>query len=344
MRLIKNVYLFSFTHDIFQDNLFSVFIINLPLHGYPVMTENQQNSHQTDESSITYTVRNIPASLDRVITDLAMLAGKPKTTFLREYLVSSFRDGIDEFSLKSPLVATLDEDLARELGAGIDERRYQNHFITRWNREFQTLLGIRTEEELRRVLLNNAPYLQARAHQVVEGWATIPRGISLTFALFAELAGRGKTIIDEAWKRIFYSQLPEAKHRYYQYIDAIRALKKLRAVEGDSWAGDAVTVRIYRPEEYAYGAWRVLLILNEGVTAQPWNIPFPVLKSRRFTADPGFDAQISDGPDKWHHAFRFVNGICELHLYSNGCEEEQNPTPLPDVAQALINAVVHELL
>ncbi|MCR4252015.1 hypothetical protein NUU24_24065 [Escherichia coli] len=59
---------------------------------------------------------------------------------------------------------------------------------------------------------------------------------------------------------------------------------------------------------------------------------------------PGYDALISTAPDSWDKAFRFVDGICELHLYSNGVEEDQNPTPLPAVAEALIEAVVHVLL
>lgn len=55
--------------------------------------------------------------------------------------------------------------------------------------------------------MNNTPYLRVRAAQVLKGWSAIPRGISLTFALFAEIAGRDKATIDRAWTSIFYSQL-----------------------------------------------------------------------------------------------------------------------------------------
>lgn len=165
-----------------------------------------------------------------MISDLAISAGKPKATFLKEFLESSFHDVIDLFSLRSPLVATLDDVLASELGAQVMTQRYGSHFVTRWNREYQNLLGISTEEELRRMLLNNTPYLRTRAVQVLKGWSAIPRGISLTFALFAELAGRNRATIDQAWTSIFYSQLPEARHRFYRDIDTIRALKKQHAV------------------------------------------------------------------------------------------------------------------
>lgn len=308
------------------------------------MSDKECNPVNAGGESVTYTLRNIPAELDRVISDLAISAGKPKATFLKEFLESSFHDVIDLFSLRSPLVATLDDVLASELGAQVMTQRYGSHFVTRWNREYQNLLGISTEEELRRMLLNNTPYLRTRAVQVLKGWSAIPRGISLTFALFAELAGRDRATIDQAWTSIFYSQLPEARHRFYRDIDTIRALKKQHAVCGYSQTRDDITVRIYRPDDYGHGAWRVLLVLDESVITQTWNIPFPELDGRRFTTDPGYDALISTAPDSWDKAFCFVDGICELHLYSNGVAEEQNPTPLPAVAEALINAVVHELL
>lgn len=151
----------------------------------------------------TTTLRNIPAGIDRVITDLATHARKPNATFLREFLEGSFRDAIDSFALKNTLIASLDEELASYLGAEVIEKRYHSDLVTRWNQEYQKLLGISTEEELRRVVLNNTPFLNARADQVLKGWPRIPRGISLTFSLFAEIAGRDRETIDRAWNRIF---------------------------------------------------------------------------------------------------------------------------------------------
>ncbi|MDX6019752.1 hypothetical protein SIL08_05535 [Scandinavium sp. V105_16] len=308
------------------------------------MSEKEHDMTNDGGESVTYTLRNIPADIDRVITDLATHARKPKATFLREFLEDSFRDVIDSFSLKNPLIASLDEELACYLGAEVMEKHFQSHYITRWNQEYQKLLGISSEDELRRVVLNNTPYLQVRAAQVLKGCSRIPRGISLTFSLFAEIAGRDRETIDRAWNRIFYSQLQEKKHRFYQDIEAIRALKKLPVLSGYRWTKDDITVRIYRPEDYAYGAWRIAITLPENYAIQMWNIPFPELEGRRFTADPGYSALISAEPDRWDQAFRFVDGACELHLYTNGVEEDQNPTPLPDVAQALLSVVEYNLL
>jgi len=156
------------------------------------MSEKEHDMTNDGGESVTYTLRNIPADIDRVITDLATHARKPKATFLREFLEDSFRDVIDSFALKNPLIASLDPELASYLGAEVMEKRYQSHYITRWNQEYQKLLGISTEEELRRVVLTNTPFLHARADQVLKGWKKIPRGISLTFSLFAEIAGRDR--------------------------------------------------------------------------------------------------------------------------------------------------------
>ena len=69
-----------------------------------------------------------------------------------------------------------------------------------------------------------------------------------------------------------------------------------------------------------------------------------LMDALRYVDVPGYSALISAEPDRWDKAFRFVDGVCELHLYTNGVEEDHNPTPLGDVAQALINVVEENLL
>ncbi|MDW9200218.1 hypothetical protein SE959_25755 [Escherichia coli] len=70
------------------------------------MSEKEHDMTNDGGESVTYTLRNIPADTDRVITDLASHARKPKATFLREFLEDSFRDVIDSFALKNPLIAS----------------------------------------------------------------------------------------------------------------------------------------------------------------------------------------------------------------------------------------------
>ena len=186
------------------------------------------------------------------------------------------------------------------------EQRYQSHFITRWNQEYQKLLGISTEEELRRLVLNNT-LPAGPCRPVLKGGKISRAGSPLTFSLFAEIAGRDRETIDQARKNIFYSQLREKTPLLPRYRGHPRP-EKLPALTGDSWTRDGITVRIYRPENYARGAWRVTLSLPENYATQMWNIPFPELEYRLFTADPGYSALISAEPDRWDKAFRFVDG------------------------------------
>lgn len=41
--------------------------------------------------------------------------------------------------------------------------------------------------------------------------------------------------------------------------------------------------------------------------------------------------------------FAFRGGICELHLYSNGIPEDENPVPLEEVVSELIKSVESRL-
>ncbi|GKX46633.1 hypothetical protein [Pectobacterium carotovorum] len=83
------------------------------------MSGNRNETVNDGEGSVTYTLRNIPAYIDRVITDLASYARMPKATFLREFLEDSFHDVIDSFALKNLLIASLDDELASYLGATV---------------------------------------------------------------------------------------------------------------------------------------------------------------------------------------------------------------------------------
>lgn len=43
--------------------------------------------------------------------------------------------------------------------------------------------------------------------------------------------------------------------------------------------------------------------------------------------------------DEWDMRFAFRDGVCELHLYSNGIPEEENPVPLKKVVSELISSI-----
>lgn len=302
---------------------------------------------QEDEETTVYTIRGIRKSLDDTITDLANYYGKPKATLIREFIEKHFSDHIRNFELNNPLVSTFDAEIADYIKADILEDRYSNFHITRANHEFLKLLGIESEEHLRTLLLNNAPYLRMRADQVCAGMKTIPRGLSLTFAMYAELARRDGATIQKAHHTIFNPfKLDEVSERFYRHINEIRAKMKRAPVLPDtaiSESGENVFVTVYSPQDYAAEAWKIHLRLKDGVRSPKSGFAFPVLEKRLFIPDQPYRKVLISDSDVWDMGFVFINGVCELHLYSNGIPEDENPVPLEKVVSELISSVESRL-
>ncbi|HEM7419268.1 TPA: hypothetical protein U2J22_004420 [Citrobacter youngae] len=302
---------------------------------------------QEDEETTVYTIRGIRKSLDETITDLATYYGKPKATLVREFIEKYFSDHVRNFELHSPLVSTFDAEIADYIKADILDDRYSNFHVTRTNHVFLKLLGIDCEEQLRTLLLNNAPYLRMRADQVCAGMVRIPRGLSLTFAMFAELARRDGATILEAHDTIFNPfKLEETSERFYRHINQIRAEMKRPPVLPDtaiSESGEKVIVTVYSPQDYAAEAWKVHLRLRDGVRSPKSGFAFPVLEKRLFIPDQPYRKVMISDSGEWDMGFVFLEGVCELHLYSNGIPEEENPVPLKKVVSELISSIESHL-
>lgn len=302
---------------------------------------------QDDEETTVYTIRGIRKSLDETITDLATYYGKPKATLIREFIEKYFSDHVRNFELNSPLVSTFDAEIADYIKADILEDRYSNFHITRTNHVFLKLLGIDSEEQLRTLLLNNAPYLRMRADQVCAGMVRIPRGLSLTFAMFAELARRDGATILEAHDTIFnLFRLEENSERFYRHINQIRAAMKRPPVLPDtkiSESGEKVIVTVYSPQDYAAEAWKVHLRLKDGVRSPKSGFAFPALKKRLFIPDQPYRKVMISDSGEWDMGFVFQEGVCELHLYSNGIPEDENPVSLKKVVSELISSIESRL-
>ncbi|MEB8160721.1 hypothetical protein [Citrobacter braakii] len=311
------------------------------------MNNVQADMPQEDEETTVYTIRGIRKSLDETITDLATYYGKPKATLIREFIEKYFSDHVRNFELHSPLVSTFDAEIADYIKADILDDRYSNFHTTRTNHVFLKLLGIDSEEQLRTLLLNNAPYLRMRADQVCAGMVRIPRGLSLTFAMFAELARRDGATILEAHDTIFnHFKLEETSERFYRHINQIRAEMKRPPVLPDtaiSESGEKVIVTVYSPQDYAAEAWKVHLRLRDGVRSPKSGFAFPVLEKRLFIPDQPYRKVMISDSGEWDMGFVFLEGVCELHLYSNGIPEEENPVPLKKVVSELISSIESHL-
>lgn len=96
-----------------------------------------------------------------------------------------------------------------------------------------------------------------------------------------------------------------------------------------------IRCRIFRPDSYEFGAWRVEVRLPTEVqrlfNGSQFLLDLPVLSKRHFVAGSEF----SHGPS----IARFVDGVWKADLYTNGIPEELNPTSLADVKQALLQSI-----
>ena len=178
----------------------------------------------------TLTVRNIPLDVDAMITLQASRAGKSKSDFLKELLTQEFQDLLKNFCRTSPLVTLMDEELGKQFGVKIAEHWFENEMITANNLRYKSLLKLVTHDDLQQIMMRNMPFLQLRARQVLHShFAYIPRGLSLTFSLFNEIAGRDAKTIGQAFSEIFYLV---GADKFYRDINAIRAEMKLEPVDG----------------------------------------------------------------------------------------------------------------
>ncbi|MDX5628408.1 MULTISPECIES: hypothetical protein [unclassified Brenneria] len=309
------------------------------------MAEDADIQSDNEENNSSLTLRGISSLADQNASAQAKKAGKPKGTLVREFIEEGLGDPLANFARTNPVSISLDEELAEYVGAKINDKSYQNYSSSLHNEVFRLLLNLNKNSELKSILLANTPCLFTRADQVLVGSESILRGVSLTFALFCELASRDRETIEQGWKRIFRSEAPGAHERYLQQIDEIRRIKKLDlfnpAIElSPEWGN----IRVYRPESYDHGAWRVLITLNNDKDNIEWSIRFPVLNGRLLTADPGYSGMAGRSSAECQPGFRFINRRCELHLYTNGISEDENPITPQDVIHHLVDAIESNML
>lgn len=278
------------------------------------MIHDSRLDTESDDGTVSYTIRNISASLDANITSQAASAGKPKTTWLRELLADIFRDHIQNFVRKNRLVASLDAELFEYLRASADPDGYSG-LQPGLNKSYINFLDLNNDDDLKRILFNNAPYLRDMARVGMAGVSYFRQGLSLELALFAELAAQDEAVIRMAWEKAFYSTQPDAENQFYKSIDSVRLLKNLSClVPGFVTEGSFVTLYSYRPASYGESAWRVQVMLKDGHNGkQP--APVPKFPGWVIVADPGYATSLSL-PGGTGPAYFFRNNRCEFHVYA----------------------------
>ncbi|WP_171455223.1 hypothetical protein [Serratia marcescens] len=297
-----------------------------------------------EKDTVDYTVRGFTKSFDTTLTHLSILRNKPKSVILRELLEEQLTDRIKTFGALSQLVAGMDEVLASHFGAKLSENPLENHFGTKYNLAMCDVLDIKTDEQLQQIQIRNTPYITARADQVMAGCKTVIKGQSLWFALFAELAFSDEEVVRRGWNEVFYSIDEDRYYSYYEHVNQLRCMRGMSSIQAEkndfTHEGRLCRLNVTKPASYQYGAWRVSISLKDGVNVTEPDVltglHYPRLPHRLVIADRDEPyCSVASGEEDSEPGFRFVDGVCELDVYSNGKPERSNPTPMTKVAEAL---------
>ncbi|HBS80576.1 MAG: hypothetical protein CMK99_21250 [Pseudomonas sp.] len=99
-------------------------------------------------------------------------------------------------------------------------------------------------------------------------------------------------------------------------------------------------VRIYRPEGYDYGAWKIEAKLTESgkEVSRPVVFSIPNLQNRICHTSPEFVKAV--GAELMGV---FKEGEWHSHIYSNGVPEDENPTKITVVEQAFQQSITRAL-
>ena len=195
--------------------------------------EEHQGSHpmlDTDKAeTVSYTLRNLNSSLDKTISAVANTLGKSKNALIIETLEREFYNYISTYARSNLLVSAMDTELAKKLGIEIISNWYESDHTIQYDRYLSSKLKLDSADKVDAVFKGNLPLLELRARQLVSrGYDRLPRGISLTFALFIEISKQDETLVREIRRGLF-----GISENFYEYVNEIRAALSLPAIEAD---------------------------------------------------------------------------------------------------------------
>lgn len=183
-----------------------------------------------EEANRVMTLRKIPADVDAAITEQARLMGKSKNDLVLELLTATFGDLLGNFVRTSELVALMDREVARLTDRDIMSQSFESDLVPLYNREYCRVLALNNEDDLKRVMMANIPYLELRSKQLRFNLVPfLPKGISMTMALFCEVAGRDGLTIAQFYTSLWFIL---EQDQYYREINEIRAAKSLLPITG----------------------------------------------------------------------------------------------------------------
>ena len=121
-----------------------------------IQTSSEQNESQ---GTVSVSLKGIPTDQGQALKEVARARDINQSALLREMVNASMGSILHVFCLKSPLVASLDQDIAQYNGCTVLPTWSSVPQPPQFEAAYRDLLSIRTEDDLTRILLRNAQYL-----------------------------------------------------------------------------------------------------------------------------------------------------------------------------------------
>ncbi|WP_323083168.1 hypothetical protein [Klebsiella quasipneumoniae] len=310
-----------------------------------IHTSSEQNESQ---GTVSVSLKGIPTDQGLALKEVARARDINQSALLREMVNASMGSILHVFCLKSPLVASLDQDIAQYNGCTVLPAWGSVPPAPQFEAAYRDLLGIRTEDDLTRILLRNAQYLRMRTSQVMPRGQQFYGGTALYFALFCDVAGRDEQTIEVFWASIARLWGPWYRRQdYYSQINQLRGVMGYEPADGLSEAhavGLYSRVSVFQDESGQQGLSQVLLTLRtENTRAQPAGVfdffQIPGLNGHILTPDPGYGVPKVGRFNALGLGFRFRGESSSLHCYTLADERTGSPETLSEVASLLVSTV-----
>ena len=310
-----------------------------------IQTSSEQNESQ---GSVSVSLKGIPTDQGLALKEVARARDINQSALLREMVNASMGSILHVFCLKSPLVASLDQDIAQYNGCTVLPAWGSVPPAPQFEAAYRDLLGIHTEDDLTRILLRNAQYLRMRTSQVMPRGQQFYGGTALYFALFCDVAGRDEQTIEAFWASI--ARFWAAWYRrqdYYLQINQLRGVMGKAPANGLSEAhavGVYSRVAVFQDESGQKGHSQVLLTLRtENTQALPAGefdqFELPFCNGHILVPDPGYGAPVVFLNNVLGLGFRFREGTCSMHCYTVEDARLGATQTLTEVAEALVSNV-----
>lgn len=311
---------------------------------------DSQTSPEQNESqgTVSVSLKGIPTDQGHALKEVAKARDMNQSALLREMVSASMGSIIHVFCLKSPLVAPLDQDIAQYNASQVLPAWNSVPPAPQFEAAYRDLLGIRSEDDLTRILLRNAQYLRMRASQVMVRGQQFYGGTALYYALFCDVASRDEQTIEAFWASIARFWGPWYRRQdYYSQINQLRSIMSLDPAERLFEArakGFYSQAEIFQGESGEKGLRQILLTLRTENTRalppgaiKPFSLPY--CNGHILTPDPGYGAPFLHQNNALGLGFRFREESCSLHCYSVEDARIGDTQTLSELASALVDGV-----